>query len=168
MNSHKCSRENWKRFKNCPYFCQTCVFRNWGESPTSRQVKPPKHSKTEFWKNFLNVFHDWKVYPRGSRELSREKLCVTLATRPFTREQVAKINTRARGWNMRLGWLAIESSKHGNTVFEIFQFFVKTKYFLKTPKTLKNLFVFESTNIEHVKTHFIKYNHTNEYGIHWI
>ena len=50
--------------------------------------------------------------------------------------------------------------------FEIFQFFVKTKYFPKTPKTLKNLFVFESTNIEHVKTHFKKYNHTNEYGIH--
>ena len=50
--------------------------------------------------------------------------------------------------------------------FEIFQFFVKTKYFPKVPKTLKNLFVFESTKIEHVKTHFNKYNHTNEYGIH--
>ena len=50
--------------------------------------------------------------------------------------------------------------------FSFFFFFVKTKYFPKTPKTLKNLFVFESTKIEHVKTHFIKYNHTNKYGIH--
>ena len=45
---------------------------------------------------------------------------------------------------------------------QIFQ----TKYFLKTPKTLKTLFVLELTKIEHVKTHFIKYNHTNEYGIY--
>ena len=60
-----------------------------------------------------------------------------------------------------------ESPKQGNVVFEIFfSVFVKTKYFPKTPKTLKNLFVFESTKIEHVKTHFNKYNHTNEYGIH--
>ena len=51
--------------------------------------------------------------------------------------------------------------------FVFFFFLVKTKYFPKTPKTLKKLFVFESTKIEHVKTHFIKYNHTNEYDIHW-
>ena len=88
----KSSRENWKRFKNCPYFCQTRVFRDWSESPTSCQVKPPKHSKTKFWKNFLSVFRDWKVYPRGSRELSRENLWVTLVTGPSTREQVAKID----------------------------------------------------------------------------
>ena len=35
-----------------------------------------------------------------------------------------------------------------------------------TLKTFKNLFVFESTKIEHVKTHFNKYNHKNEYSIH--
>ena len=45
-------------------------------------------------------------------------------------------------------------------------FLVKTKYFPKIPKTLKNLFVFESTKIEHLKTHFIKYNHINEYDIY--
>ena len=33
---------------------------------------------------FLSVFRDWKVFPWGSRELSRENLCVTLATGPFT------------------------------------------------------------------------------------
>ena len=81
-----------------------------------------KTLKDKILKNFLSVFRDWKVYPRGSRELSRKNLCVPLATRPFTREQVAKINTRSRGCIMRLGWPAIESQKQGNTVFEIFQF----------------------------------------------
>ena len=56
-----------------------------------------KTLKDKIVKNFLSVFRDWKVYPRGSRELSRKNLCVTLATEPFTREQVAKINTRACG-----------------------------------------------------------------------
>ena len=162
----KSSRENWKRFKNCPCFCQTRVFRDWSESPTSRQVKPPKHSKTKFWKNFLSVFCDWKVYPRVSRELSRENLWVTLATGPSTREQVAKIDPRTRDWGLRLDLPATESPKQGKNDFWNFQI-LRTKYFPKTPKTLKNLFVFESTKIEHVKTHFIKYNHINEYGIYW-
>ena len=126
-----------------------------------------KTLKDKIVKNFLSVFRNWKVYPRGSCELSHENLYVPLATGPFTREQVAKINTRARGWSMWLGWPATESPKQGNTVFWNFSVFVKTKYFPKTPKTLKNLFVFESTKIEHVKTYFNKYNHTNEYGIHW-
>ena len=58
------------------------------------------------------------------------------------------------------------SRQNRATLFLRFSVFVKTKYFPKTTKTLKNLLVFESTKIEHVKTHFIKYNHTNEYGIH--
>ena len=62
-----------------------------------------KTRKDKIVKNFLSVFRNWKVYPRGSRELSRENLCVTLATGPFTCEQIAKINTRDRGWNSRLG-----------------------------------------------------------------
>ena len=122
VNSHKKFEGKLKRFKNWPTFCQTHVFRDWGESPTSRQGKPPKHPKTKLWKNFLGVFRNWKVYLRGSCELSRENLCVPLTTGPFTREQVAKINTRARGCSMWLGWPAIESPKQGNTVFEIFQF----------------------------------------------
>ena len=59
------------------------------------------------------------------------------------------------------------SRQNRETLFLKFFSFVKTKYFLKTPKTLKNIFVFESTKIEHVKTYFNKYNHTNEYGIYW-
>ena len=166
MNSHKSSRENWKRFKNYPYFCQTRIFRDWSESPTSRQVKPPEHSKTKIWKIFLSVFRDWKVYSRGSRKLSRENLWVTLATRPSTREKVAKIDPRTRDWGPRLDLLANESPKQGKIFFWNYQIFL-TKYFPKTPKTLKNLFVLELIKIEYVKTHFIKYNHTNEYGIYW-
>ena len=169
MNSHKSSRENWKRFRNCPYFCQTRVFHNWSESLQNRQVKPPKHSKTEFWKKFLSVFRDWKIYPWGSRELSRENLWVTLATGPSTREQVAKTDPRPCDWGSRLDLPAIELPKQGKNGFLKFSNFqiLRTKYFSKTPKTLKNLFVLELTKKEHVKTHFIKYNHRNEYGIYW-
>ena len=49
-----------------------------------------KTLKDKILKNFISVFRDWRVYPRGSRELSHENLCVTLTTRPSTREQVAK------------------------------------------------------------------------------
>ena len=111
MNSHKCSRENWKRFKNCPYFCQTRVFRDLIESPQSRQVKPPKHSRTKILKIFLSVFRDWKVYSRVSRELSRENLWVTLAIEPSTREQVAKNDPRRRDWGSRLDIPATEPPK---------------------------------------------------------
>ena len=110
--------KNWKSFKNCLWNAKHAFF----VIETSRQGKPPKHSKSKLWKNFLSVFRDWKVYSRGSRELSHENLCVPLAIGPFTREQVAKNNPRARGCSMRLGWPATESPKQGNTVFEIFQF----------------------------------------------
>ena len=92
----------------------------WVANKSSGQATKTLKDKIE--KKFLSVFRDWKVYPRGSRELSRENLCVPLATGPFTREQVAKINMRARDWSMRLGWPATESPKQGNTIFEIFQF----------------------------------------------
>ena len=111
-------KKNWKSFKNCLRNSEHAFF----ATETSLQGKPPKHSKTKLRKNFLSVFHDWKVYPRGSRELSHENFCVPLAIGPFTYEQVAKINTRARGCSMRLGWPATESPKQGNIVFENFQF----------------------------------------------
>ena len=153
--SHKKSREKIEQvLKNGFWKAKHTFF----ATETSRQSNPPKHSKSKLWKKFLSVFCDWKVYPRGSHELSRENLCVTLTTGPFTREQVAKIDTRAHDW----------VAKTGQHCFWNFSVFVKTKYFPKTPKTLKNLFVFESRKIEHVKTHFNKYNHTNKYGIHWI
>ena len=147
-------------------FCKTRDFRGWGKSPDSRQDYPPKHFKSKIWKNLLSVFRDWKSHSWGSRELSYENLCVPLATGPSTREQVAKTDPRAYDCGMQLDWPATESPKQDNTIFEIFRFWI-TKYFPKTPKTLKNLFGLESTKIEHVKAHFIKYNHTNEYDIYW-
>ena len=32
--------------------------------------------KTKILKNFVSVFRDWKFYPQGSREVSREYFCV--------------------------------------------------------------------------------------------
>ena len=44
---------------------------------------------------------------------------------------------------MRLDQPATKSPEQGNTIFEIFDIFVKTRDFPKTTKTLKNLFVFD-------------------------
>ena len=41
----------------------------------------------------------------------------------------------------------IESPKQGNTVFEIFDIFAKTKDFPKIAKTLKNIFVFDQQKL---------------------
>ena len=145
---------------------QNTRFSRLSESPQSRQFKPPKHSRTKIWEIFLSVFRDWKVYPRVSRELSRENLWVTLANGPSTREQVAK-NTREDATEARdLTYPRLSRQNRAKLDFWNFQIF-QIKYFPKTPKTLKNLFALELTKIEHVKTHFIKYNHTNEYGIYW-
>ena len=162
----KGSREKWKDLKIDPVFAKHAFF---ATEVSHQQVARSSHEKLKdkIVKISLSIFHNWKVYPWGSRELSRENLYVPLATGPFTHEQVAKLNTRARGWSIRLGWLVTNSPKQDNTVFWNFSVFVKTKSFLKSPKNLKKKFVFESTKIEHVKTHFNKYNHTNEYGIHW-
>ena len=48
---------------------------------------------------------------------------------------------------MRLDQPATESPEQGNTVFEILTNFVNTKYFPKTTKTLKNIFVFDQQRL---------------------
>ena len=111
VNSHKSSRENWKAFEKLTLKRKTCFFQYRGESPTSRQGKPPKHSKSKLWKKFLSDFCGWKVYLWESHELSCENLSVSLVTGPFTRKQVVKTNSRARGCSIRLGWFATESPK---------------------------------------------------------
>ena len=125
----KSSRENWKRFKNCSCFYKTRDFRDLIKSPHSRQLKPPKHSRPKIWKIFLSVFRDWKVYPRVSRELSRENLWVNLATGPSTREQVAKNDQRSSDWGSWLDIPATEQPKQGKTgFFEIFRFFKQNTF----------------------------------------
>ena len=53
----------------------------------------------------------------------------------------------AHDWDMRLDQPVTESPKQGNTIFEIFDIFVKTKDFPKTTKTLKNNFVFDQQGL---------------------
>ena len=168
MNSHKSSREDWKIFKNCPYFCQTRVFCNWSESPQSRQFKLPKHSKTKIWKKISKCFSQLEGLPaRESRAEPRKSLSNprdwTFHSRTSRQKWPASTRLRLATWITR-DWVAKTGQ---NWIFWNFQI-LRTKYFPKTPKTLKNLFVLELTKIEHVKTHFIKYNHTNDYGIYWI
>ena len=113
VNSHKNSRENTKKkkIKKTLFETQNTRFSRLKWIANKSPGLAAKSLKDKIVKKFLSVFRDWKVYPRGSCELSHENLYVPLATRPFTREQVAKINTRARGWSMRLGWPVTESPK---------------------------------------------------------
>ena len=47
--------------------------------------------KQKFWK-FFCVFRDWKFYPRGSRDISRENLYVPFVAKPSTRKQVTRLS----------------------------------------------------------------------------
>ena len=118
----KSSRENWKGLKTKPIFATHAFFTTGVSRQQVAKTSRQNTQRQNCEKNFLSVFRDWKVYPRGGRKLSHENLYVPLATGPFTREQIVKINTRPRGYSMRLGWPATESPKQGNTIFEIFQF----------------------------------------------
>ena len=98
----KSLRENWKYLKTDPVFAKHAFL--WLKWVANKSLGlAAKTLKDKIVKNFLSVFRDWKVYLRGSRELSRENLWVTLATGPSTREQVAKIDPRTRDWG--LTWL---------------------------------------------------------------
>ena len=97
VNSHKKSREKLKKFKETIFETQNTHFSRLKQVANKSLGQAAKTLKVKIVKNFLSVFCDWKVYPLESRKLSRENLYVTLATGPFTHEQVAKINTRARG-----------------------------------------------------------------------
>ena len=122
VNSHKNLKKMLRKILKTLFETQNTRFSRLKWVANKSPGLAAKTLKDKIVKNFLSVFRDWKVYPWGSRELSRENLCVPLAIGPFTREQVAKINTQARGCSMRLGWPTTESPKQGNTVFEIFQF----------------------------------------------
>ena len=125
----------------------------------SRQGKPRNTLKTRFLKKILSVFRDWKdLLTKESQAEPQKSLCPLVNKSPKSTRELATLASDLS--DLRL------SRQNRATQFLKFSIFVKTKYFPKTTKTLKNLFMFESTKIEHVKTHFIKYNHTNEYDIH--
>ena len=166
MNSHKKFEGKPKKILKTAFTMQNTRFSRlkWVANKTPSQAA--KTFKDKILKNFLSVFHDWKVYPQGSRELSRENLCVTFATGSPLANKLPKLTRELATVACDLTYPRLSRQNRAKMIFEIFSF-LRTKYFPKTPKTLKNLFVLESTKIEYVKTHFIKYNHTNEYGIYW-
>ena len=167
VNSHKKFEGKLKRFKNWPSFCQTRIFRDWGESPTSRQGKPPKHSKTKLWKNFLSVFHDWKVYLWRSRELSCENLCVPFTTRPLSLANKSPKLTRelaAKACDLDDPQL---SQQNRATLFLKFFSFCKNKILSKNTLNTQKSFCVWINKDWACETHFNKYSHINEYGIHW-
>ena len=71
MNSWKCSRENPNILKNWPNSAKHAIF-----APGLCREQVARTLKTKILKNFLSVFCNWKFYPRGSREVSRENFCV--------------------------------------------------------------------------------------------
>ena len=103
VNSHKKSREKLKNLKETIFETQNTCFSRLKQVANKSLEQAAKTLKVRIVKNFLSVFCDWKVYSRGSHELSRENLYVPLVTGPFPREQVAKINMRARECSIRLG-----------------------------------------------------------------
>ena len=126
VNSHKKFEGKLKIFKNWPIFAKHSFFAT-GVSHqqvvrSSRQNTQRKNCE-KFSKSFCR---DWKVYSRGSRELSRENLCVPLTTGPSTREQVAKIDPRTHDWGPRLDLPATESPKQGkNELLKFSDFKIK-------------------------------------------
>ena len=115
--------KNWKRFKNCPYFCQTRDFRDWSESPPSRQVKRPKHSKTEFWKKKFKCFSRLEGLPvRESRAEPRKFLSNPRdwTLHLWTSRQKRPAKTRLRlATSLTRDWVAKTGQKW---IFEIFRF----------------------------------------------
>ena len=118
-----------KKFKNCPYFCQTRVFRDWSDSPQSRQFKPPKHSKTKIWKNFSKCFSRLEGLPASE---SRDEPWKSLSNpRDWTfhswtsrQKWPAKTRLSLATWHTR-DWAA--KTRH-NRIFEIFRFFKQNTF----------------------------------------
>ena len=110
----KSRREPWKLLYNLTTGAST---REQVAKPSCKNFKKPR-----ILKNFLSLFRDWDI----DSPVSHEKLLCKLAI-----------------GGMQLDWLAAKLPEQGNTVFEIYDIFAKTKDFPKTIKTLKNLFVFD-------------------------
>ena len=99
-----------------------------GASTREQVAKPSQENfkNPEILENFLSLFRDWDINPPVSCENPLYKLVIG---------------------GMRLDWPATKSPEQGNTVFEIFDIFAKTKYFPKKIKTLKNLFLFDQQKL---------------------
>ena len=106
-----CSRENWKRFKNRPCFCQTCDFRDWSESPG----QAAKTLKDKILKKFSKCFsrlegllaRESRVEPRKSLSNSRDWTCHSRTSR---QNWPANLRLRPATWLTR-NWVAKTGQK---------------------------------------------------------
>ena len=91
VNSHKKLREKLKKFKETVFEMQNTRF------SLLKQVARASHQNTqsENCEKFSKCFSRLEGPPKHA-------FCVPLTTGPFTHEQVAKNNTRACGYSMRL------------------------------------------------------------------
>ena len=163
-----------KRFKNWPNYAKHAIFATGlSHKQVTRTLKTKilKNFLSFFrdWKFYLRGSHEvscenlWVPLATGTftREqvanLSRKKhknpnfekfSKYFLWLGHWPANELWKIFEWACDWGMWLDQPTTELPEQSNTVFEILTFFVKTKYFPKTTKTLKNLFMIdhESSN----------------------
>ena len=130
MNSHKSLRENWKKkFKNCPYFCQTRVFSRLKWVATKSPVQAAKTLKDKSLKNFSKCFSRLEGLP--TRELRAEPRKSLSNPRDWTfhswtshQKWPAKTRLRLITW-LTHGWVAKTGQKW---IFEIFKFFKQNTF----------------------------------------
>ena len=60
--------------RTAPVSAKHAIFATGSSRHTVASSSRQNTQEQNFEKNFLSVFRDWKVYPRVSRELSRENL----------------------------------------------------------------------------------------------
>ena len=132
---------------------------------TKSPVQAAKTLKDKSLKNFSKCFSRLEgLLARESRAEPRKSLS---NPRDWTFHSWTSCQKWPASTRLRLAtWLTRDwVTKTGqNWIFEIFKFWNQNTF----QKHLKHskIFVLELTKIEHVKTHFIKYNHTNDYGIY--
>ena len=108
-----------------------CTFRNWTFHPrSSHQPELRKAWNSKFLKNILSLFRDWSIYPPMSRQWVAKNLCDGLTTGAFN-------------------WFYPRLSRQNRAIqfLKFLTIFAKTKYFPKTTKTLKNIFVIDQQRL---------------------
>ena len=177
MNNHKSSREKLKIFKIYPkstkhaFFtivpCRVQVARTSRETPETKflknlskyfsrlEIPPARKSWRELQKLWVSSRLKLPLVNKPPNWVARKlktqnfwKFSKSFSRRifdpPVSRE---KLLCRLTTGGMRLVCPATKSPEQGNTVFEIFDIFVKTKDFPKIIKTLKNIFVFDQQKL---------------------
>ena len=174
MNSHKSSREKLKKFKNWPICTKHTIFvtklSRQGQSPEHSRQKFWKIYLCVFrdWKFYLRGSHkvsrenlwvpSWLDLPPANKWLdwiarNIKNPNFEKYSKYFSRlghwstSEPWKISIWAHNWDMRLDQPATKSPEQGNTIFEIFDIFAKTKDFPKITKNTQKSFVFDQQGL---------------------